>query len=218
MLEKRPGPFVYMDRVMAELSPAQADYETLFNDLEEVAVRVLAEQNIPISTISMQSLDDGLREHSERGVIAMHAYVSIRLLKGWAADAIDQDEASANTFHRVAYHAAMAATTAALVSPMVTKFKSNELRSFLGRQKGTKASNKASDERAEGIRSALKKLSNDGFQDRKLDPWSNAIRALDPALAPHENNNAMNKLVSREGKALFGKKWPKLAKTRQSLS
>lgn len=211
MLEKRPGPFVYMDRVMAELSPAQADYETLFNDLEEVAVRVLAEQNIPISTVSMQSLDDGLREHSERGVIAMHAYVSIRLLKGWAADAIDQDEASANTFHRIAYHAAMAATTAALVSPMVTKFKSNELRAFLARQKGTKATKQASEQRVQGIRSALAKLWTGGARYRTLDPWTNAVSALDPTLAPPEGatNATMNKIVSREGKDLFGKKWPK---------
>lgn len=194
---------------MAELSTAQADYEALFNDLEEVAVRVLAEQNIPISTISMQSLDDGLREYSERGVIAMHAYVSIRLLKGWVGEQASKGEGSADTLYRVAYHAAMAATTAALISPMVTKFKSDELRAFLGRQKGTKASKKASDERAEGIRSALEKLWADGVRHRKLDPWSNAVRALDPALAPHENNDAMNKLVSREGKALFGKKWPK---------
>lgn len=209
MLEKRPGPFVHMDRVMAELSTAQADYETLLNDLEEVAVRVLAEQNIPISTISMQSLDDGLREYSERGVIAMHAYVSIRLLKGWVGDQASKSEGSADIFYRVAYHAAVAATTAALISPMVTKFKSDELRAFLGRQKGTQASKEASDERAEGIRSALEKLTSDGFRDRKLGPWSNAVRAFDPALAPHENNDAMNKLVSREGKALFGKKWPK---------
>lgn len=211
MLGKRPGPFVHMDRVMAELSTAQADYETLLNDLEEVAVRVLAEQNIPISTISMQSLEDGLREYSERGTIAMHAYVSIRLLKGWAADAVAKDEASANTFYRVAYHAAMAATTAALISPMVTKFKSDELRAFLGRKKGTKASKKASEERAQGIRSALAKLWAGGTRYRKLDPWTNAVSALDPTLAPPEgaSNATMNKIVSKQGKVLFGKKWPK---------
>ncbi|WP_091747332.1 hypothetical protein [Brevundimonas sp. 374] len=207
-----------MDRIMAELSPAEADYKELFNDLEEIAVRILAAENISLSSVSMQSTDDALREYSERGIIAMHAYVSIRLVKGWAADETDKGKGSADTIYRVAYHAAMAATTAALISPMVTKFKSDELRAFLGRQKGTKASQKASEERAKGIRSALNKLTSEGFQARKLDPWSNAIRALDPVLAPHENNDAMNKLVSREGKALFGKKWPKLAKTRQSLS
>ena len=210
-IERRPGVFVHMDRVMAESSPAQAEYETLLGDLEDIAVRVLAEQNIPINGVSMQSLDDGLKDYSERGTIAMHAYVSIRLLKGWAADAVGRDEASADAFHRVAYHAAMAAMTAALVGPMVTELKTAELYVYLAQLKGNAASTLSAKARAKSISSALADLWASGVRNKGLDAWSNAVSALNSKLAPPKGktNTAMNRIVSREGKLLFGADWRK---------
>ncbi|MEW6537907.1 MAG: hypothetical protein AB1448_04865 [Pseudomonadota bacterium] len=196
-----------MDRIMAEASPALADYETLFSDLEDIAVRVLAEQNIPINGISIHSLDDGLKEYSERGVIAMHAYVSIRLLKGWAAEAFGGDKVSTDTFYRVAYHAAAAAMTAALVSPMVTDFKAAELHALLARQKGGRKTSKI---RKETTRTELRRLWTEGARFPALITWCEAVVAARPELTPSTDKawEGLKRRVSKLGKEEFKGDWP----------
>lgn len=215
MIEKQHGPLVSMDLTIAESqSPQEAKDEFNFyiNQLEIIARSVLAEQNVQINTVSIQLTDYDSRDFSERAITAIHAYISIRLLKIWSAEAEKMGSLTAKRLHLVASQAVVAATATSLVGPVVTRYRFNEQQASKARAKGAQATKLAAEERARRIRDAVASIWADGKRYRSLDQWTNAVCALDPTLTPPDraSNVTTNRIVSRQGKILFGSKWPKL--------
>lgn len=210
MLERRPSPNVHMDRIIAELSSDQDSYEYQLNELEVAAKQVIAEQGIPLGTVSVQTLTDETRTFTDRGFKAMSALISIRLVREWERDAVEAGPASAKTFYHIVHNTMIASMAAALVSPMVSNFEAEEIKTSKRQKKGGEAKQKPFKIKTETIRTELKRLWSDGARFPILITWSRAVVSARPELTPSTDKawDGLNRRISKLGNETFGEDWP----------
>lgn len=210
MLARRTNPNVHIDRIIAELSSDQDSYEYQLNELEEVAKKVIAEQGIPLGSVSVQTLTDETKTFTDRGFKAMSALISIRLLREWERDAVEAGPASAKTFYHIAHNTMIASMAAALVSPMVSDFEAEEIKTSKRQKKGGEARQRPFKIKTEIIRTELMRLWSDGARFSMLITWSNAVVLARPELTPSTDKAwaGLNRRISKLGKETFGEEWP----------
>lgn len=210
MLVKHPNPNVLVDRIIAELSSDQESYEYHLSELEKVSKLVLAEQGIPLWEVSVQTLIDDNRAFTERGIKAMNALISIRLIREWERDANEAGTDTAKRFYHVARHAMIASTASALISPMVSDFEAEKIKTEQRRIKGGEAKHQEFRLKEEIIQAELSRLWSEGERFSRLIMWSNAVVSARPELTPPDENGwrNLNRRISKIGKEAFGSEWP----------
>lgn len=210
MPERRTNPNVHMDRIIAELSSDQDSYEYQLKELEEVAKQVIAEQGIPLSSASVQTLTDETRTFTDRGYKAMSALISIRLVREWERDAVEAGPASAKTFYHIAHNTMIASMAAALVSPMVSDFEAEEIKTSKRQKKGGETKQKPFKIKTEVIRTELIRLWSGGARFTARITWSEAVVSARPELTPATDKgwDRLNRKVSEIGHRTFGDDWP----------
>lgn len=202
------SPLVLIDKATAELSSDQESYEFVLGKIEEIATDVLEDEGIELGAVCIQAMTDESDPPTERASKAISAIISVRLLREWEFEAVEQGHDTAEKFYHVAHNAIMACTAATLVSPMVSSLETVADNLSKAQKKGGQTTPKAAQREHELIKIALLIIWRKGARYTTNKHWAREVVKMHPELRhPNDALKSFSTKVRIAGTAVFGDDW-----------